>query len=202
MALERYLMRRLVDGMAGWATFYQSAAANRHYNEHLFYQHIESLASGRQWRVSQQHQILGPARPGAPSTIDFVIYRDSSYADTQPGLALVEVKYLRGTNPSQDLRELRRDIDKLRGTEPVSLASPARLTACGRPLRFLLILAQEAGLDAIKDCGTRMHGDVAAMVQQARTGNHKNIYRASMGTYLRTSLEWVVIAIAEQRWPS
>jgi hypothetical protein len=202
MALERYLMRRLVDGMAGWATFYQASMANRHYDEHLFYQHIESLAAGRLWRVSQQHRILGPMRRGAPSTIDFVIFRDSSYAETQPGLALVEVKYLRGSNPSQDLRELRRDIDKLRAVEPESLASSNQLLACGRPLRFLLIFAQEAGLDAIRDCGTRIHRDVAEMVEQARTGDHKNIYRASMGTYLNTSLEWVIIAIAEQRWPA
>jgi hypothetical protein len=73
-------MRRLVDGMAGWATFHQACGASRHYDEHLFYQHIDALASGRQWRVSQQHRILGVVRRGAPSTIDFVIYRESSYA--------------------------------------------------------------------------------------------------------------------------
>lgn len=201
MALERYLMRRLVDGMAGWATFHQASGANRHYDEHLFYQHIDSLASGRRWRVSQQHRILGPVRRGAPSTIDFVFHRDRSYADTQPGLAFVEVKYLRGSNPSQDLRELRKDINKLRSVDSAALVSSNRLVSCGRPLRFLLIFAQEAGLDAIRDCGTRMHRDVAAMVEQAREGALKNVYRASMGTYLKTSLEWVVIAIAEQRWP-
>lgn len=202
MARERYLMRRLVDGMAGWATFHQACGANRHYDEHLFYQHIDALASGRQWRVSQQHPVLGPVRRGAPSTIDFVIYRDSAHADTLPGLAFVEVKYLRGTNPSQDLHELRKDIDKLRTVQPESLASSNQFLACGRPLRFLLIFAQEAGLNAVKNCKTRMHRDVAAMVEQARTGDHKNIYRASMETYLKTSLEWVVIAIAEQGWPA
>ena len=201
MALERYLMSRLVDGMAGWATFHQASAANRHYDEHLFYQHIAELASGRQWRVSQQHRILGASRRGAPSTIDFAIYRDRSYAGTQPGLALVEVKYLRGSNPSQDLRELRKDIDKLRAADPNMLAASNRLLACGRPLRFLLVFAQEAGLDAMRDCATRTHRDVSAMVEHARTGSHKNIYRASMGTYLKTSSEWVVIAISEQRWP-
>lgn len=194
-------MRRLVDGMAGWATFHQASGANRHYDEHLFYQHIASLASGRQWRVSQQHRILGPVRRGAPSTVDFVIHRDSSHADTKPGIAIIEVKYLRGSNPSQDLRELRKDIDKLRAIEVTSLASSDQFVACGRPVRFLLIFAQEAGLDAIKGCGTRMHRDIAAMVEEAREGDHRNIYRASMGTYLKTSLEWVVLAIAEQRWP-
>ncbi|GGN59218.1 hypothetical protein GCM10011349_39530 [Novosphingobium indicum] len=201
MARERYLMRRLVDGMAGWATFHQASGPNRHYDEHLFYQHIATLASGRDWRVSQQHRIVGPTRRGAPSTIDFVFYRESSYAGTQPGLAFVEVKYLRGSNPSQDLRELRRDIDKLRSIGSAQIASKQGLSASGKPLRFLLIFAQEAGLDAIRDCATRTHRDVAAMIEQARTGDHKNIYRASMGTYLKTSLEWVVIAIAEQRWP-
>jgi hypothetical protein len=201
MALERYLMRRMVDGMAAWAAFHQASGARRHYDEHLFYQHIASLASGRLWRVSQQHRIQGSARRGAPSTIDFVIHRESSYADTKPGLALVEVKYLRGSNPSQDLRELRKDIDKLRAVQLEHLGSSDRVLASGRPLRFLLIFAQEAGLDAIKKCGTRVHGDVATMIEQARAGNHKNIYRASMGTYLKTPYEWVVIAIAEQRWP-
>jgi len=173
MALERYLMRRLVDGMAGWATFHQACGANRHYNEHLFYQHIDTLASGRQWRVSQQHPVLRSAQRGAPLTIDFVIYRDSTHADTKPGLAFIEVKYLRGTNPSQDLKELRKDIDKLRTVQPESLASSNQVLACGRPIRFLLIFAQEAGLNAIKNCNTRTHGDIAAMVERARTGDHK-----------------------------
>ena len=35
----------------------------------------------------------------------------------------------------------------------------------------------------------------------ARIGKHRSIYRASMQTYLREKLEWVVMAIGESRWP-
>lgn len=194
-------MRRLVNGMAGWAAFHQSTGSSKYYDEHLFYQHIAQIAEGRRWRVNQQ-QALQSSRRGAPSTIDFVFWRENGYADTRESLAFVEVKYLLGTNPSQDLRELRKDIDKLRTTDPTMLVNNQRLLYCGPAAKFLLIFAQENGLDAVENCASRLHGEIAALVGLARTGDAKNIYRSSLGTHLYTSLEWVVMAIAEKRWPS
>jgi hypothetical protein len=34
--LERRLMRRMVDGLAGWATYQQALGAKQLYNEHFF----------------------------------------------------------------------------------------------------------------------------------------------------------------------
>lgn len=195
-------MRRLVDGLAGWATYYQACSAGRHYDEHIFYQHIEAIAKGRGWKVDQQHALIGSGGRGAPATVDFVISRKSGEAGSRAGLLFVEVKYLRGDNPSQDLDQLRKDIAKLRGLEAGDFQFNQRLVQCGPPARFLLICAQEAGLDAVGACASRTNGAIARLVTQARTGNHRAIYRASMQTYLREKLEWVVMAIGEPRWPS
>lgn len=200
--LEQKLMRRLVDGLAGWATYYQACGAGRHYNEHLFYPRIEAIAAGRGWKVNQQHPLIGSGGRGAPSTVDFVISRKVGEAGSRAGMLFVEVKYLRGDHPSQDLEQLRKDIAKLRGLEANDFQQSQRIVQCGPPARFLLIFAQEAGLDAVGACASRRNGAIARLITKARTGNHRNIYRASMQTYLRENLEWVVMAIGEQRWPS
>lgn len=199
--LEQQLMRRLVDGLAGWAAYYQACGAGRHYDEHLFYPHIEAIASGRGWKVTQQHKLIGKGGRGAPSSVDFVISRKAGEAGSRAGLIFIEVKYLRGDNPSQDLEQLRKDIRKLRGLESTALQHNQRIIQCGSPARFLLICAQEAGLDAIGSCRSQTNGAIANLITKARTGNHRNIYRASMQTYLRENLEWVVIAVGERRWP-
>ena len=139
--LERQLMRRLVDGLAGWAAYYQACGVGRHYDEHLFYQHIEAIASGRGWKVKQPHPLIGSGGRGAPSTVDFVISRKSGEAGSRAGLLFVEVKYLRGNNPSQDLEQLRKDIAKLRGLEASAFQRNQRIAQCGPPARFLLICA-------------------------------------------------------------
>jgi hypothetical protein len=201
--LEQKLMRRLVDGLAGWATYYQACGAGRHYEEHLFYQHIEQIAVGRRWRVSLQHALVGslPVRRSPPSSVDFVISRKLGEAGSRAGLVFLEVKYLRGTNPSQDLKQLRQDIDKLRALNPQGLINNQRILQCGDPAKFILIFAQQAGLDAIASLRPRVNGNIASMIVKARSCNHRNVYRASMQTYLRDSLEWVTIAIGEPYWP-
>jgi hypothetical protein len=199
--LEQRLMRRLVDGVAGWAAYYQACGAGRHYGEHLFYPHIEEIGRGRDWRVSQQHQLIGTGGRGAPPSVDFIFSRLAGEAKSRAGMVFVEVKYLRGDNPSQDLEQLRRDIVKLRGLDASGLRENKRLLQCGEPARFLLICAQEAGLDAVGSCLSRANGAIAKMVGKARDGNRRNVYRASMQTYLKTSLEWVVLGIGESRWP-
>ena len=200
--LEQKLMRRLVDGLAGWATYYQACGAGRHYDEHLFYQHIEAIAVGRRWKVGQQYPLIGTGGRGAPSTVDFVISRRTGEAGSRAALLLVEVKYLRGDNPSQDLDQLRKDIQKLRGLQASAFQQNQRIVQCGPPARFLLICAQKVGLDAVDSCVSRTNGAIGRLITEARTGNQRNIYRASMQTHLREKLEWVVMAIGEPRWPS
>jgi hypothetical protein len=200
--LEQKLMRRIVDGLAGWATYYQACGAGRHYNEHLFYPHIEAIVVGRGWKVDQQPALIGSGKRGAPSTVDFVISRKIGEARSRAGLLFVEVKYLRGDHPAQDLQQLRKDIAKLRGLEASGFQHNQHLVQFDPPARFLLIIAQEAGLEAVGACASRRNNAIARLIAKARTGNHRNIYRASMHTYLRENLEWVVVAIGEQRWPS
>jgi hypothetical protein len=79
---------------------------------------------------------------GAPSTVDFVISRKAGEAGSRAGLLFVEVKYLRGDSPSQDLDQLRKDIQKLRGLEPSAFQHNQRIVQCGPPARFMLICAQ------------------------------------------------------------
>lgn len=161
--------------MAGWATYYQACGAGRHYDEHLFYPHIEAIAGGRRWKVNQQHPLIASGGPGAPSTVDFVISRKAGEAGSRAGLLFVEVKYLRGDHPSQDLDQLRKDIVKLRGLEAGDFQRNERIVQCGTPARFLLVFAQNAGLDAVGKCASRTHGAIARLITKARTGIHDNI---------------------------
>jgi hypothetical protein len=200
--LEQKLMRRLVDGLAGWATYHQACGAGRHYDEHLFYQHIERIALGRNWQVKQQQPIVGstPAK-GAPSTIDFVFFRKPGYQRSRRGLLFVEVKYLRGDHPTQDIENIRKDIDKLRGLQPASLANAPHLAQCGSPARFLLIVAQKSGLAATINLTSRDHADVVEMLRNARDDKPDLVYHAEGDAYIKDGLKWQVFAIGSARWP-
>lgn len=139
-------MRRVVDGLAGWITYYQACGTGRHYDEHVFYQHVDNLAAGRGWRVLQQEKIAGQGTPGAPSSVDFVIYRRPVNPASREGLLFLEVKYLRGDNPSQDLGNLWDDVTKLRPLTPSGLVCHATFTQCGPPAKFLLVVGQVGDL--------------------------------------------------------
>lgn len=202
--LEQNLMRRLVDGIVGWATYYQACGAGRHYDEHLFYQHIEAIAVGRGWKVKQQQKIVSTKGPGAPSTVDFVIYRPPGNLSSRAGIALVEVKYLRGDSPSQDASYLWQDVEKLRGLKVGELADSKTLAPCGLPAKFLLVVGQNSGLAATTKINPRLDGSRKAveMLREATADvPPDSIYWAEANTYLKESLRWRAMAIASRRWP-
>jgi hypothetical protein len=100
--IELRLARRIVDGVAAWATFHQAGHPNAHYDEHLFYPAIREIAEGRNWDAKQQQPLKRLAGAiGASKTVDFLIYRNSG--TQRSPVIIVEVKYLRGKNPVQDL---------------------------------------------------------------------------------------------------
>ena len=197
-------MRRLVDGLAGWATYHQACGAGTHYDEHLFYQHIRAIAQGRNWQVKEQQPIdyqMARKRRGAPSSVDFVFFRRPGNQWSRKGLVFVEIKYLRGDNPSQDIANIRKDIDKLRSLQPNDLVSPPDVTECGSPARFLFVLAQGSGLAATIKLKSRDNRDLITLLRKARRGGYKSLYHAQGDTHLESGLEWHAFAIGSARWP-
>jgi len=194
-------MKRLVDGLAGWVTFYQACGVGRHYTEHLFYEHIEAIVKGRDWKVKPQAKLVSPAgRVGAPDTIDFVFYRRAQVR-TPAGLLFVEVKYLRGDAPSQDLSYLKQDIDKLRVTDVQALQAANTFQACGDPVKFLLIVWQGEGLNKTLALKTRTNKAVQTMLKRANTKDGRGYYKARQEPHLKRDVYWHVWAIAEPQWP-
>lgn len=197
-------MRRVVDGLAGWITYYQACGTGRHYDEHVFYQHVDDLAAGRGWKVLQQKQIAGQGTPGAPSTVDFVIYRRPGNQLSREGLLFLEMKYFRGDNPTQDLGYLWDDITKLRPLVPSGLVSHATLTQCGPPAKFLLVVGQVGDLQKTLNCNPRIQDKVKAhrlLSEAMKEEPPKGIYWAQPETYLRDNLRWRVMAISSRNWP-
>src|SRR5258708_6422995 len=113
---EQRLVRRLVEGLAGWLTFRQAGGAKTLYSEYFLYTPIYEIASGRAWSVLAQEPISNSVRKcGAPSTLDFVFYEKSRGGSTGArGLVMMEVKYLRGRNTTLELGGLEDDFTKLR----------------------------------------------------------------------------------------
>jgi len=203
--LEQVLMRRIVGGLVGWATFYQASGTGRHYSEYLFYQHIEWMAVGRGWRVRQQHKIIGQRSVGAPSTVDFVIYRRPGSRASREGLLFVEVKYLRGDNPSQDLGYLWDDVEKLRSLVPTGLVDHATFAKCGPPAKFLLVVGQVGDLKKILSCNPQKLEKVKALKMLNMAMQDKppdSIYWAQSGTYFSDELQWRAMAISSRKWPT
>ena len=195
------LMKRLVDGLGGWVTYYQSCGLGRHYTEHLFYEHIEAIVKGRDWKVMAQAKFVSPTgRAGAPDTIDFVFYR-RTHLRTPAGLLFVEVKYLRGDAPSQDLAYLKQDIDKLRATDVQALQAPNTFQGCGDPVKFLLIVCQAEGLDKTLALKARKNQSVQTMLKRANTRDGRGYYKARQQPHLKPAVHWHVWAIAEPQWP-
>lgn len=197
-------MRRLVDGLAAWATYHQASASGRHYDEHTFYQHLEHIAAGRGWQVVQQAQVVGQGARGAPSTIDFVFFRRPGNLMSRAGLAFVEVKYLRGNQRSQDLRLLWDDVEKLRGLQVRNLVEANRFEACGTPAKFVLVIGQMSDLEATVACKPTAAGRRKSRLMLERSISEtppSGIYWAEGNTYLKRGLAWRVMAIGPSQWP-
>lgn len=201
--LENRLMRRLVDGVAAWATFHQAGHPVAHYDEHLFYTPIREIAEARGWVARQQEKLIRAAgAKGAPKSVDFIIFRKNRAMIPQNlPLLFVEVKYLRGANPSQDIAYLADDIEKLRNLSQVDLECASTLARCKTPTKFLLILARNHEWDAILACNSKKNVGVAAMLRQARSLKQASVYRSKISTYLKAEYQWQAMAIGSRRWP-
>ncbi|MGP8254235.1 MAG: hypothetical protein ACLQMU_00935 [Methanoregula sp.] len=132
---ERRLVRRLVDGLAGWLTFRQAGGARTLYSEYSLYPPIYEIATGRAWPVLAQEPIMNSTRgDGAPSTIDFVFYeKPRGGSQASRGLVMMELKYLRGENTTNELEGLHDDFTKLRMVSPNTLRNATSFLACGAP---------------------------------------------------------------------
>jgi len=200
--LEQRLMRRLVDGVAAWATFHQAGHPVAHYDEHLFYPPIREIAEGRRWTAKQHQSIIrASAANGAPETIDFVIFRKAGSGSKRSALVFVEVKYFRGKKPSQDIKYLRNDINKLSSIATSDLECAQLIADCSEPARFLLIVARGEQLDATIACKSRKHAGVSKMLRRARDKQLATVYKSTATNYLKTAHQWRAIAIGSPQWP-
>ena len=196
-------MRRMVDGLAGWITFQQAAGASALYGEHFFYPPMQAIALGRKWQVSAQESIIpqNANKSGPPSTIDFIFYRQNKNQWSREGIVIVEVKYLRGDNKTQDIKELRGDIDKLRPLQISQLQYFNTFQNCGAPAKFLIVVGQKSDLEKISNMKARKNIEVVKMLKRGLNNPGKNTYYAIGNTYLSEKYEWQVIAFGETRWP-
>jgi hypothetical protein len=201
--IEQRLMRRIVDGLAGWVTFHQACNINDHYDEYGFYDAIKKIGRGRGFTVTPQAKLLkSNSKQGRKSTIDFVIYRPAGVSSKYASLIFLEVKYLRGEIPSQDISYLRGDIDKLRLLAPEGLDCVDQIKACGNPSRFLLIVGRGEELDRFNTHSSEKNPGVLEMLKSARSAKlPKLVYRSRAVSYLKPNLRWEVIAIGARRWP-
>jgi hypothetical protein len=200
--LERRLMRRMVDGLAGWATYHQAVGAKQLYNEHFFYQPVHDIAVGRHWEVRGQAKIVDSnLRKGPPSTIDFVFFRRPNNQWSRSGIVFVEVKYLRGDNPSQDIAELRKDINKLRHSDISDLEYSAILNHGGSPAKFLIVVGQTNGLTKNMNLRSRSDPGVVKMLRRGMQNPGAAAYAAVGDTYLSEEFDWRALAFGESRWP-
>lgn len=201
--IEQRLMRRIVDGLAGWATYYQACNIQAHYDEGVFYEAIFAIAKGRGFTVIRQAKLARDVgQQGAPWALDFVIHRPPGRGSKHPSLIFVEVKYLRGQRQTQDLRYLRADIEKLRPLKAVELECAAQIAACGAPSKFLLIIGRGDELDRFDKHKSKKNPRVLKMLKAARTmPAQKLVYRARTSTYLASDHRWEVLAIGSPSWP-
>jgi len=188
-----FLLRRIVDGTAGWATYQQAAKRQGIVEERRFYDPIEDIAHRRRWNVINNASIAPKApRSGAPRSIDFVFYRTSKDA-SGPGLILAEVKYLRGQNAGQDLQSLRDDMDQLRDLTAAQLVQGDALADCGAPSRVLLVIGQHGALEKTANYNSRNHSRIAAMLYAGLFDRDNAAYYASAETYRPSRFHWTVL---------
>lgn len=196
-------MRRMVAGLAGWATYQQAVGAKQLYNEHFFYTPIHDIAVGRHWEIRSQAKIFDSIqRKGPPGTIDFVFFRRHNNQWSRSGIVLVEVKYLRGDNPSQDIAELRKDINKLRLLDVSDLEHSALLNSCGSPAKFLIVVGQTDGFMKNTDIKSRTDPGVVKMLRRGMQTPGAAAYAAVGDTYLSEKFNWRALAFGESRWPN
>jgi predicted CopG family antitoxin len=201
---EGYLVRRLVDGLAGWLTFKQACGASSLYCEHFLYPPMYDIVSGRGWSVLAQEVITNSTpKNGPPRTLDFVFYEKPNKYGGLRGLIMIEVKYLRDDNVTQELCGLDEDFMKLRGVTPNNLRNAKALSACGTPGKWQLIVAQRDVYDKLSKAKSKKFSKVVEMLANASSQKTlSQVYRSVIETKLKSEFHWHVVAIGEKQWPS
>lgn len=202
MSNETYLIRRLLDGIAGWLTYQQAAGAKTLYCEHFLYPPIHNVAKGRQWSVRAQEPLkkVNGIR-GAPETIDFIFSRNDT-DDHDPGLVFLEIKYVRNVNRTSEIDGLTEDMEKLSRTEPSDIESVDTVSECGAPRRFLLVVGQGETFRALARSKSKKHPKIVNMLNAAlQPKPPKSVYRSSVESKLKREFHWHAIAFGERAWP-
>jgi hypothetical protein len=199
---ERKLVRRLVDGLAAWVTFKQAANAKTLYSEYFLYPAMYEIASGRGWSVLAQEPITKSSpKSGAPSTVDFVFYRNSR-GSRPGGMILLEVKYLRGVNVSQELGGLQDDFEKLQNLTSDHLRHATSLSDCGYPERWQIVIVQRNHYNKLAKSGSKKFSRLVAMLARASSKKlPRSMYRSIIETKLKSELHWHVFAFGQRVWP-
>ena len=201
MSNERYLMRRLLDGLSAWLTYKQAANAKTLYNEHFLYPPIHDIVTGREWMVRAQQPLKRKIKGGgANRTIDFVFYRVGN-PDRRAGLVFLEVKYLKNSNSTRQFTSLTSDIVKLRDISTMDLQGGAFAPDCS-PKKFILVVSQQDDLRALVKVQFKKSQVLVAMLASAlRRKPPRGIYRSIVKTRLKKEFHWNVIAFGESAWP-
>lgn len=202
MANERYLLNRLLDGIAGWLTYQQSCGAKTLYCEHFLYPPVHDIAKGREWTVRAQQQVKRRnQQQGAAKSIDFIFYRHETEA-IYAGLVFLEIKYLRNSNSTIELRGLAEDMQKLASVAAEDIDSDDDIPDCGRPYKYLLIVGQDDSFNALTKVKSGQHPDIVKMLKSALNVDLPNsVYRSYVQTKLKKELHWHAVAFGERAWP-
>lgn len=202
MSGQIYLIKRLLDGISGWLTFQQAAGHKTLYCEHFLYPPVHDVVKGRLWTVHAQERLnRGIGSKGASRTIDFIFYRNTD-SEYKPGVAFIEIKYLRTDNKSSQLREIAEDLKKLRKTETTDVESRASLASCGKLQKFLLVVGQDAAFRSLANTNSTKYPEIVAMLKAALGRKlPKSIYRSHVETKLKQEFHWHAVAFGAGAWP-
>jgi hypothetical protein len=198
MPTTDYVIRRVVDGLAGWLVFQQASKAD--VAEHALYPVISQIARGREWKVQAQQKLVrmqGVA--GAPKQLDFLFYRKPG--TKRSSTIILEVKYLRGTSPSADRAALLKDMQKLSSTALGNLQGFEEVEGFKEPERFLLVVAQDSAFRRAAKLSASKNRSVAKLLRKAlRDETPPAIYQTTTQTHLLENMHWIVAAFGESAW--
>jgi hypothetical protein len=169
----------------------------------LFYEPLRVVGRGQHWVVRQQQTIIPKkAKVGARESVDFVIHRKKGDKASRASVLIIEVKYFRGDNPTQDIKNLRADIDKLRALDPATLECASSLPLQTKAVKFLLVICKSGAMNRTLNRKSKNHQAVVTMLTKARGPKRPRVaYRSFPQTHLKEDDRWEIIALGEQRWP-
>jgi hypothetical protein len=198
MSSAEYLIRRLVDGVAGWLVYQQ--AAKKTYNEYNLYPPIRDIAIARDWKVEDQQKLIRMAgAAGAPKSVDFVFFREGGR--NKGRVIILEVKYLRAANVSGDRAALLKDLHKLSSTSLENLQGFDDEDEFEEPERFILVAAQDLAFRKLANATHSKHSPVARLLRKAlRRARPNSVFETTTETHLVEKVHWIVAAFGQPAW--